>query len=74
MTYYRVKPQYDNQTRYRWNNHHQGVPDGIVIGNELYTPCEYARLAMCPEWFDRVEISRRRTYFFFGARFAMEPN
>lgn len=72
MIYYRVKPRYDNQTRYRWNNHHQGVPDGIVIGNELYTPREFARLAMCPEWFETVEVSPRKTYFFFGARFAIE--
>lgn len=72
MTYYRVKPQYDNQIRYRWNNHHQGVPDGIVIGNELYTPREHARLAMCPEWFEKVKVKKTQTYFAFGARFAME--
>lgn len=69
MKYYRVKPQYDNKTRYTWNNHKQGVSNGIIIGNELYTPCEFARLAMCPAWFEVVEISKRKIYFFFGARF-----
>ena len=69
MKYYRVKPQYDNKTRYTWNNHHQGIPNGIIIGNELYTPCEFKKLAMCPAWFEVVEISKRAVYTFFGARF-----
>ena len=70
MKYYRVKPQYDNKTRYTWNNHKQGVPNGILIANELYTPKEFEKLANCPEWFDIVEFSKRAVYFFFGARFA----
>ena len=69
MKYYRVKPQYDNKIRYTWNNHHQGIPNGIIIGNELYTPCEFKKLAMCPECFDVVEISKREVYPCFGARF-----
>lgn len=69
MKYYRVKPQYDNKTRYTWNKHHHGIPNGIIIGNELYTPCEFKKLAMCPAWFDAVEISKRAVYSFFGARF-----
>ena len=69
MKYYRVKPQYDNKTRYTWNNHHQGVSNGILVANELYTPKEFEKLANCPEWFEVVEISKRSTYWFFGARF-----
>lgn len=69
MKYYRVKPQYDNKTRYTWNNHHQGIPNGIIVGNELYTPCEFKKLAMRPAWFEVVEISKREVYPFFGARF-----
>lgn len=70
MTYYRVKKQYDNKKRYRWNNHRQGVHDGsFLIANELYTPKEYEKLAMCPDWFEKVEISKMRTYRLFGARF-----
>lgn len=72
MQYYKVKPQYDNKTRYKWNNHRQGVPDGILIANELYTPKEFEKLANCSAWFDTVEISKKCTYFFFGARFAVE--
>lgn len=74
MKYYRVKPQYDNKTRYTWNNHRQGVPNGIVIANELYTPKEFEKLAMCPAWFDVVEISKRSIYWSFGARFGGEKN
>ena len=69
MKYYRVKSQYDNVTRYTWNNHRQGVSNGILVANELYTPKEFEKLANCPEWFEIVEISKRSTYWFFGARF-----
>ena len=65
MKYYRVKSQYDNETRFTWNNHHQGVSNGILIANELYTPKEYEKLANCPllywqgyvkksNWFQKV--------------------
>lgn len=69
MTYYRVKPQYDNKTRYTWNNHGQGVANSILIGRELYTPREYKRLANCPDWFEQVQIPKSKIYFSFGARF-----
>ena len=70
MKYYRVKPQYDNKVRYKWNNHGQGVPDSILIANELYTPKEFERLANCPAWFELVEIPKSNIYFCFGAWFA----
>ena len=70
MLYYRVKPQYDNKKRYRWNNHGQGVADGsILVANELYTPGEFRKIANCPAWFEKVNISKRNIFFFFGARF-----
>jgi hypothetical protein len=70
MEYYKVLSQYDNKKRYRWNNHGQGVADGsILVANELYTPCEFAKLANCPAWFEKVNIPKRNIYFFFGARF-----
>ena len=73
MTYYRVKPQYDQKTRYKWNNHHQGVSDHtILIANELYTPAEFRKLANCPAWFEEVNIAPKNTYWFFGARFEKE--
>lgn len=70
MIYYRVKPEYDNKTRYTWNNKHQGVSNSILIANELYTPAEYKKIANCPDYFEQVQISKSKIYFFFGARFA----
>lgn len=74
MLYYRVRPQYDNKTRCTWNNHGQGVSNGILIANELYTPGEFKKIANCPEWFELVQVSKRDIYFFFGARFGGEKN
>lgn len=70
MTYYRIKKQYDNKRRYIRNNHGQRVPNGILIANELYTPAEYKKLSICPDWVEKVEIPKSKIYFFFGARFA----
>ena len=70
MKYYKVKPQYDNKTRYTWNNRQQGISNGILIANELYTPAEFRKIANCPSWFECVEIPKSKIYFFFGARFA----
>ena len=73
MLYYRVKPEYDNKKRYRWNNHGQGVADGsILVASELYTPGEFRKIANCPAWFDKIQINKNKTYFFFGARFESE--
>ena len=71
MRYYRVKPEYDNKVKYVWRRG-QGVSDGILIGNELYTPKEYERLANYWAWFEEVEIPKNKTYWCFGARFEME--
>lgn len=68
MKYYRVKPEYDNKVRYVWRRG-QGVSDGILVGNELYTEREYQRLANYWAWFEEVEIPKTKTYWFFGARF-----
>lgn len=72
MKYYKVKPEYDNKTRYTWNNKKQGVSNGILIANELYTPAEFRKIANCPAWFDVVEIPKSKIYWFFGARFAAQ--
>ena len=69
MLYYKVLPQYDNKKRYRWNNHGQCVSNGILIANELYTPGEFRKIANYPAWFEKVNISKKNIYFFFGARF-----
>lgn len=71
MLYYKVKTP---DKLYRFNGYLQTVP------NELYTPAEVKRYSvpdkhgykMRPEWLEPVNISKRRVYWFFGARFAME--
>ena len=71
MLYYKVKIP---DKLYRFNGYLQTVP------NELYTPAEVKRYSvpdkheyrMRPEWLEPVNISKRRVYWFFGARFAME--
>lgn len=68
MKYYKVKPKYDNKTRYKWRCGH-GVSDGILIANELYTEKEYSKLANYSGCFEEIDINKNNTYFFFGARF-----
>ena len=71
MLYYKVKIP---DKLYRFNGYLQTVP------NELYTPAEVKRYnvpdehgyRMRPEWLEPVNVSKRRIYWFFGARFAME--
>lgn len=71
MTYYRVKPQHDNFRLIRDHKYH-----GILIANELYTGKELVKknILLCyrvePDFFEKVEISRKKIYWFFGARFA----
>lgn len=71
MTYYRVKPQYDNKQRFVYVGHSNLKirPDGILVANELYTPSERERLAMKADFFDKVEISKKKVFWLFGARF-----
>lgn len=68
MTYYRVKPEYDNKTRYVWRRG-QGVPDSILVANELYTKKEFEKIANYHGYFEKVEIKKTNTYFCFGCRF-----
>ena len=63
MTYYRVKSQYDNLC--------SGLSH-VLIGDELYTPREFAELSLSPEWVEKVEISKSRIYRMFGARFEIK--
>lgn len=70
MTYFRVKPQYDNAPRYIINHRGQRARDGILIGNELLTARKRSKINCTDAAFERVNISKKRTYFFFGARFS----
>ncbi len=66
MTYFVVKAESD-QTRL------PGKSYGILIKNELKTKKELDRLGVSDAFinrhFDRHDISQKKTYFFFGARF-----
>jgi hypothetical protein len=60
MEYLRVKKGFDNYKR---------ADGSIYVANELYTKKEAAKHGINPTFCDRVEISRKKTFFFFGARF-----
>lgn len=71
MLYFRVKPDFDNRPRYKYvGGSYKVKQDGILIANELYTPGERQRIANRSEYFEKVEISKRDIYWFFGARFS----
>ena len=65
MIYYRVREQYDNFPK------NPKVRDGnILVGGELYTEKEFNKLPyIYAEAFEKVEIDKKDTYMFFGARF-----
>jgi len=65
MVFLRVKKSFDNYKR--------GDGD-IHISNELYTLKEVVKYGINPVFCDEVEISRKKTYFFFGARFEKKTN
>ena len=68
MKYYRVKPEHNIKTRYKWNRQKQAAPAGILIRNELYTATEYRKLANDPGQFEEVEINKNNTYKVYGTR------
>lgn len=75
MKYYRVKKEFDNYPMFK-NTATIQAYDGIYIGNELFTEKELEKHmknhklpARVTTMFDVVEISKKRTYWFFGARF-----
>lgn len=76
MIYYKVKAEHDNKTKWKYYGK-GGFPyyikeDGILIANELYTPKERERIANSNRYFEEVEVSKKKVYFFFGARFEQE--
>lgn len=72
MKYYKVKKEYDNLQRYNGKTVNF---DGIWIANELYTEKELKKLVNSGvyinlKYFDVIEISKNKTYWFFGSRFS----
>lgn len=72
MIYYKVKKEFDNKRIHPFVKNNQ-----FLIANELYTEKElnklfYNGLRFYKDYltfFDKIEISKNKTYFFFGARF-----
>ena len=65
MIYYRVRKEYDNFPQ------NPRIHDGnILIGGELFTEKEFNKLPyVYAGAFERVEIPKNQTYWFFGVRF-----
>lgn len=62
MQYYMIKPQFDQKRR----------KDGsILIANELYTHREVSKFEIPQNSYTKVSIFKNKTYFCFGARFAV---
>lgn len=67
MLYYKVKPQYDNCCK------NPKIHDGnIYVANELYTEKEVQNQNLNRSFLEPVEVSKKKVYWFFGARFAAE--
>ena len=69
MKYYKVKKECSQKQIW-----HKGrrKPSGYLVGNELYTEKETEKMFIniaFKDCFDIVEISSKRTFFLFGARF-----
>lgn len=62
MTYYKVKPEFDQKRR---------ADGSIFVGGELYTKSELKRYkAENLNIFEVVNIPKNKVYWFFGARLA----
>ena len=76
MLYYRVKPEFNGKRRWKENSRGEVVCDGEYIAHELYTVKElsYHRLSLIAweKMFEPVHISKKKTYWSFGCRFALD--
>ena len=68
MVYYRVRKEFDNFPK------NPRIHDGnILIGEELFTEKEFNKLPyVYAGAFEKVDIPKNKTYWFFGARFEKE--
>lgn len=72
MKYYRVKPEFDNKSRFKFHRGGGLEIDGIYIANELYTPTEIKKYLGYAQYCEIVEIPKNKVYFSFGARFEIK--
>ena len=68
MIYYRVRKEFDNFPQ------NPKIHDGnILVGGELFTEKEFNKLPYAYAGaFERIDIPKNQTYWFFGARFQKE--
>lgn len=83
MLYYRVKKEFDNVRRVRYAGRWRKAEYDVFVGGELFTPmewkkiCDHGRVIFrnrkkrvpIAEVVEAVEVSQRKIYWFFGARF-----
>ena len=74
MTYYKVPQAWDQEPRPKQTKTGYYIFDGIWIGGELYTRRELEKRGAfgALKRFEKVEISKKQVYWFFGARRAVE--
>lgn len=73
MTYYRVKADCDDYPKFVYVGKSRKVrQNGVLVGNELYTPAERKKIANADKFFEKIILSSKKTYWFFGARFEDE--
>lgn len=66
MTYYRVRKEFDQARKHPTKSRNCD----FLIVNELYTEAERKQMTAVPnKAFEKVEIPKNQTYWFFGARF-----
>ena len=70
MLYYRVKPENDQKTLYKFHRGGGLEIVGHLIANELYTVKETQKYFDIIRYCEPVNIPKSKIYFFFGARFA----
>lgn len=63
MTYAKIKPEcHDKQLLNGW----------YLVANELYTMNEVDKYAIPKSYYDEIEVSSKKVFHLFGARFASE--
>lgn len=64
MIYYKIPEKYDNCNIYK-----NGRFTTCVIKNELFTEKECTRLGINKNVLIRIEVSKKRIFWFFGSRY-----
>lgn len=77
MKYYKVLAWADGRQYYKWdrrpNRYGYVRPTGLyMVANELLTEREKNMYCNHDKHYEVVEVPKNKTYWFFGARFAVE--